>query len=61
MQDMRAMQLLEHSIGHEQVVSLLEQTGGAIDWDLCPATDEQFLSIREALNRAIESTLPPSE
>ena len=61
LQDMRAMQLLERAIGHEQVVALLEKAGGPIDWDLCPASDEQFLSIREALNAAIEGALPLSE
>ena len=53
-QDIRAMKLLETAIGHDAVVELVETVGKqAIDWRKCPGTAEQFLDIREAINREI--------
>lgn len=53
-QDLRAMELLETAIGHDAVVELLEKAGGTIDWTSCPLGDEAFITVREALNAAIE-------
>lgn len=54
LQDMRAMQLLEEKIGHAAVVELIEKLVGPITWTSCPVNDEQFLAVREQINRAIE-------
>lgn len=52
-QDMQAMELLESAVGHDAVVELMEKTGGRIGWTSCPADDERFLAVREAVNRQI--------
>ena len=57
LQDMRAMALLEEKVGFDRVIEIMEKAGGRIDWENCPAGDEMFLSVREALNRAIEEAL----
>ena len=54
LQDRRAMQLLEEKIGHAAVVELSEKLVGPITWTSCPVNDEQFLAVREQINRAIE-------
>lgn len=54
LQDMRAMQLLESAIGYDAVMALIEKHAGPVSFTSCPATDEQFLYVREAINRAIE-------
>jgi len=53
-QDISAMQLLESAIGHDAVVELVESVNAQkIDWRTCPGTSEQFLAVREAVNREI--------
>lgn len=52
-QDIAAMRLLESKIGHDAVVKLAESLGGKIDWRTCPNTDEQFIAVREAINKEI--------
>lgn len=54
LQDVRAMQLLETAIGHDAVVALVEEYAGPVTFTSCPPNDEQFLRVREAVNRAIE-------
>lgn len=58
LQDIAAMRLLEGAIGHDGVVELMESVNKQkIDWRICPGTDEQFLAIREAVNREIAKRL----
>lgn len=58
LQDIAAMRLLEGAIGHDGVVELMESANKQkIDWRICPGTDEQFLAIREAVNREIAKRL----
>ena len=53
LQDMRALQLLESYIGHDETVAFMENITGPVDWTHCPAADEVYLSFRKSLNNAI--------
>ena len=50
---MRALQLLESFIGHDETVAFMEKIIGPVDWTRCPAADEAYLALREAVNQAI--------
>jgi hypothetical protein len=50
---MRAMQLLEQYVGHEEVVRLIEQDGGGITFRSYPRYAGWLTGMRERINEAI--------
>ena len=54
--DMRALQLLESFVGHEEAVRIMED-GQTVEFDVYPRTDEYLIKMRERVNREIEKRI----
>ncbi len=57
LQDLRALQLLETRLPHDEVVALLEQEG-PVELRQYPCTAEAMLALRERVNRKIQQAKP---
>ena len=55
--DMRALALMEKRCGRQACEALIEKHFGKVDFYTAPASPEQFLSFRQAVNDAIAGTL----
>ena len=54
-QDIRAMQLLEGYVGHDEVVRVIEEElGTELRFDVCAKSAETIINIRERINRMIK-------
>lgn len=54
--DMRALQLLESYVGHEEAVRIMEN-GETVEFDTYPRTDDYLVSMRERVNAEIEKRI----
>ena len=54
MDDLRALELLESYIGHEEVVRLIEQGIAPIEFDVYPRSPDWLPRLRQRVNALIE-------
>ena len=61
LQDMRAMQLCESYYSHEEVVAAIEEVlGRELRFNVCAASSDEMLAVRERINEMIKTAVERS-